>query len=272
MDFHADITGDLKDMLLTARFELLRLVRQKRILIAVLIVVTVPLIFYAVPPLCGIDYASTAVGFASGNLNFISPLIIISAAIMVGDSISGEFEKKTGLMLFPTPQRKTSIYVGKYLAAVLTLFSIVSIYYLMTLWEMVTIYGSSDIPVALGKSYVLALLYSSSVTSVFYFFSSFMKRTITSSIVGFFLMMMILPMIVGVLQMVSVDPWFIVTNAGSLISNVLGQPVNRFGPEQQITSVNSFTPDFFVGCCVMFFYSVILFWTALVIASRRKME
>jgi len=272
MRLRADIAGDLKDTLLTTRFELLRLFRQRRILIGVMMAVVLPLIFYIVPPMFRIGYSDTAVGFASSNLGFITPLIIISGAILVGDAISGEFEKKTGLLLFPTPQRKTSIYTGKYLAAILAIFGIVSIYYLMTLWEIGTIYGFSDIPGELGKSFLVAILYSTSVISVIYFFSSFMKRTLTSSIVGFFLLMMVLPMTTAVLKRVSVDPWFMVTNAADLITNVLGQGTTIFLPGRQIASANAFTPDFFVGCIVMFAYSLGLFWVALALAARRKME
>ena len=268
----ADIAADLRDTFLTTRFEMLKLIRQRRILIAVSIAMALPLIFYVIPPLFGMGYSSTALGFATSSLNFITLLIVISGAIFAGDAISGEFERKTGLLLFPTPQRRTSIYTGKYLAAIMALFFVVTVYYLMIIWEMGTIYGFSDIPGELGKSYLLALLYSSSVIGVIFFFSSIMKRTITSSLIGFFILMMILPIITSVLKRVSVDPWFIVTNGADLITDVLGQGAGGFGPGRQIVTANAFPPDFYVGTLVMFGYALSFFWASLIFANRRKME
>jgi len=272
MSFLGDITTDLRDIFRTTGFEMLKHIRQRRILIAVSIAIVLPLIFYAIPPLFGMDYSSTALDFASSNLNFITLFIVISGAIFAGDAVSGEFERKTGLLLFPTPQKHTSIYIGKYLAAILTLFSGVTIYYLMIIWEIGTIYGFSDIPSELGKSYLVALLYSTSVIGVIFFFSSIMKRAITSSLVGFFILMMILPIITSVLKTVSVDPWFIVTNGADLITNVLGQSAGGFGPGKEIGTGNTITPDFDVGVLVIFGYALSLFWASLIFANRRKME
>ena len=49
-------------------------------------------------------------------------LIIVSVALVTGDAVSSEFEKKTDLLLFPIPQRRTSIFAGKYVAALIASF------------------------------------------------------------------------------------------------------------------------------------------------------
>ncbi|GAG50560.1 unnamed protein product, partial [marine sediment metagenome] len=69
---------DFKNTYLTIKFELLKHIKRKRILITLIIAILIPLIFFAVPPLLGLDYADTANGFASSNLGFINMLIIIS--------------------------------------------------------------------------------------------------------------------------------------------------------------------------------------------------
>jgi len=263
---------DFKNTYLTIKFELLKHIKRKRILITLILAILIPLIFFAVPPLLGQGYADTANGFASGNLGFINMLIIISGAIFAGDCISGEFDKKTGLLLFPTPQKKTSIFVGKYIASIIATWLIVSIYYLITASEVAAIYGVSGFTVELGQSFLLALLYASSVVSIIFFFSAIMKKPITATLVGFFLLMMILPIITGIFTVAEVDPWFIVTHNEGLITDVLGADSGGgFGPGHEF-NFTIFKPDLWRGIGVMSVYTIILFSTGVIMADRRKME
>ena len=206
IDRYIPVIDDFRSMYLTIKFELLKHIKRKRILITLILAILIPLIFFIIPPLLGRDYADTANGFANSNLGFVNLLIILSGAIFAGDSISGEFENKTGLLLFPTPQRKSSIFVGKYIASVIATWLIVSLYYLITIIEVASIYGASGISVEIAQSFLLALLYSTSVVSIVFFFSSIMKKTITSSLIGFFLLLMILPIITAVFTVAEVDP------------------------------------------------------------------
>jgi len=264
---------DFKHMYLSVRFEFLKHFRRRRILITVVLAALLPLIFYIVPPLLDQDYTDAANDFAASNLGFITLLIIISGAIFAGDSISGEFEKKTGLLLFPTPQRKTSIFTGKYIASVIATWLIVTLFYLVTVIEIVSIYGVSEISVEVIQSFLIALLYSTSVVSVIFLFSSIMKRTITSTLIGFFFLMMILPIITGVLMVAEVDPWFVVTHSADLITDGLGSGggfvhVRGQGPIE----FTIFEPDLYTGIGVMAAYAIILFLIGLVFANRRRME
>jgi ABC-2 type transport system permease protein len=263
---------DVKNIYLTTRFELLKHIRRKRILITLLLTILIPLIFYIIPPLLGRDYAATANGFALTNLGFVNLLIILAGAIFTGDAISGEFENKTGLLLFPTPQRKSSIFTGKYLASIMATWLIVSLYYVITVLEMASIYGPSGISVEIAQSFLLALLYSTSVVSIVFFFSSIMKRTITSTLIGFFLLLMILPIITAVLIVADVDPWFIVTHDESIITDVLGTIGGGGAGPGQGFNLTTFTPDLWNGVGVMSGYTVILFLSGIVMADRRKME
>jgi ABC-2 type transport system permease protein len=258
---YASGLDDLKNMYITTKFEMLKHIKRKRILITLILAILIPLLFFIIPPLLGHSYPDTANGFATGILLFASLLIIISGAIFAGDSVSGEFENKTGLLLFPTPQRKSSIFIGKYIASVIATWLIVSLYYLITIFEIFPIYGLSGISVEIAQSFLLALLYSTSVVSVVFLFSSIMKKTITSSLIGFFFLLLILPIISTVLIVAEVNPWFIVSHNEILITNVLGTLNEGF-----------LGSDLWRGISVMTTYTVILFLTGVVIADRRKME
>jgi len=263
---------DLKNMYLTIKFEMLKHIKRKRILITLILAILLPLIFFIVPPILGNDYADTANSFAASNLGFVNLLIILSGAIFTGDSISGEFENKTGLLLFPTPQRKSSIFTGKYIASLIATWLIVSLYYLITIVEVFSIYGTSGISLEIAQSFLIALLYSTSVVSIVFFFSSIMKKTIISTLIGFFLLLMILPIITAVFIVAEVDPWFILTHNNNLITDVLRTTTgSSLGPGQGFNFA-IFKPDLWIGIGVMSMYAIVLFLIGIVMADRRKME
>jgi len=270
--FKSDIMGDISNTYLSVKFELRKHLRRRRILIVVSLAIFIPLIFYAIPMIWDVGFVDSAGEFASNTLGYLNLLIIISGAIFAGDAISSEFEKKTGLLLFSTPQRRMSIFVGKYIAALIATFFVVSLYYLTVTLEITQIYGAEGIPAELAKSYLIALLYATSVLSVIYFFSSILKRTISSTLLGFFFLMMILPITDRVLKSVDVDPWFIVTYSAGLITDVFGLPTNvAFGPGERL-ALTGFAPDFYVGIGVMMAYTIILFFVSIVVVNRKNMK
>jgi ABC-2 type transport system permease protein len=270
-----DLFTDINHFYLSITFEIRKHLRRKGLILVIFLAFLLPIIFYIVPIALDTGFADTANQFASSNLGFITLLIIISAAVFTGDAISSEFEKKTGLILFPTPQRRNSIFIGRFIAAIIGVWLVVSIYYFITTLEIISIYGFSEISIELGKSFLIALIYSVCAISIIFLLSSILKKTIYSSLVGFFMLMMILPIISGVLQLADVEPWFIVTYSAGLMTNVLavttltggpgqGGPGGGFGP--------GFEPDFYVGIAVMVAYIMIFLVMSLIIANRRRME
>ena len=271
--FFKDVYEDFYDTSLNIKFELLKHVKRKRFLIVLFLAVLTPAIFYIIPEVQHTDFPKSAMEFANTNLGFINWLIVISAAIFAGDAISSEYENKTGLLLFATPQRRTSIFVGKYFAALIATCLGIFLYYLVTALEIVQIYGPSSMIMEFNKSLMIAIIYSISVVSVIFFFSSVFKRTITSSLIGFFLFLMILPIITGVLKGVEVEPWFLVTYSGELIQDVLVIPNSlTYGPGRHMNSVGAFEPEFYTGLSVMVFYSVFFYFASIIIANRKVLE
>jgi len=265
------ITGEFSDTFLSIKFELRKHLRRKRLLIVTALAIVVPLIFYIIPTIGDVDFADSASSFAANTLGFLTVLIVISAALFAGDAICGEFEKKTGLLLFPTTQSRSSIFIGKYIAALLATFFVVSLYCVVTTVEMIAMFGVEEIPTELAKAYLLSLLYTTSAVSVVYFLSSVLNRTIASTVLGFVLLMMVLPVIVNVLGLVDVEPWFIVTYSAGLITEGLGEA--GFGPgAHDGFASESFSPDLYVGIGVMMAYTIIFLVSSIAVANRKSME
>jgi ABC-2 type transport system permease protein len=270
-----DMVSDLGHIWLSLKFEIRKHWKRNRLIITGLLALLLPLLFYIVPLATGTEFPSSADIYASINLSFLSLLIVICAAIFAGDSIAGETEKRTSLMLYSAPQRRNSIFIGKYLAALLATSATVGLYYLITMIEIGAIYGFAEVSINFLKSFLLAILYSSAVVSVVYFLSSLMNRAIVATLLGFFSMMLILPIISNVLSMVDMDPWFMLTHSADLITDVLGQSLNRnFGPggANPPGMIGTFNPEFYTGTLVMTFYSVFFFIAGVVNANLKRME
>ena len=258
------LTRDLYDTYLSFRFELTKHFKRRRLLIVGALAILIPLLFLIKSP-------NSSSEFASNNLTFMTFLIIISGAMFAGDAISSEFEKKTGLLVFPTPQRRVSIFAGKYLAALAATLMIVSIYYLVVTIEVIGLFGAGEVPMGLLKSYFLAALYASSVVSIIYFFSSVFKKTTMSTVVGFFFVLMVLPILVMIFELLKIEPWFIVTYSAGLITNVLGAATIGASHGGGL-NLDNFQPHLAVGIVVMFVYTVVFFLAGTWIANRKSVE
>jgi len=254
--------NDLSETWLSLRFELLKHLKRRRLLILVALAVLLPLF-----PL--ISRPDTAVEFAGSSLNFISVLIVISAAMFAGDSVCGEFEKKTSLLLFPTPQNRASIFAGKYLAALLCTFLVVTLWYIVLTLETGALYGWGDMPGDMWKSFVTALLFSTAAVGVAFLVSSFFKRSISATILVFLVLMMIMPIGVMIMTLLESEPWFIVTYSANLITTVLGTTSRLpMGPHGDV--VQQFTPTLGTGVAVMVTYAVVCLAAGMAIAVRKE--
>jgi len=259
----ADNGGIIEDIYhtsLTLGFELLKHIRRKRFYIILAVSLMFSLLYFVVGKASNISWPSEANEFAQINLSSINFFIIISASVFAGDAINGEFEKKTGLLLFPTPQERTSIFIGKYLAALFAVYTFISLSYFVTMLEIANLYGFGEVSTEFMQSYLLALLYAASVTAIIFTFSSIMKSTTSSSLVGFFFLFLILPIITSISIVLNADPWYSISYSGYLMIDILDK------------GSYDLDLDLSVGITVMFAYAIILVLTSLFIANRRQME
>ena len=259
-----NIRNDVFDTYLSVKFELMKHLRNRRLFIVGALAIIIPLIFYVKVP-------DTAGVFAANVLTFLNVLIVISAAMFAGDAICGEFEKKTNLLSFPTPQRRSSIFAGKYIAALLATFLVVLLYYVVMTLQIAQLYGWGAIPTELGKSFLTALIFSAAAASVVFFFSAVLKRSISSTIVGFLFLMVILRVVQQILTRVNQEPWFIVTYSADLITNVLGVSSSLgFGHGEGEPTLTVFTPHLGVGIAVMAAYAIVGFAAGMALAIRKE--
>jgi len=266
------IMEDFSHTYASMKFEMQKHRKRKRIVIGLLLATAVPVLFYIIPKLWDVPFMGAPGLFLSTNLSFVNILIIISSALFAGDAVSGEFERKTALLTFPTPQRRISIFVGKYCAALIAITGLVSLYYLITMVEVMVIYGINSMPHQLFTSYLLALLYGCSVLSLTFFFSSILRGVVSSTLMGFVTLIWILPVLSMLLVVARVEPWFIVTYTRGLITTVFGAPVGTGMTPPERMMFTLYQPDFTIGVAVMAVYALLFFISSIVLANRKDVE
>ena len=152
-----------------------------------------------------------------GSITFV---IVLSGIFFGGDAISGEFQNKTGYFLVGNPLRRSSIYIGKWLGALIASMIILAIYAAITVGNGLYYFGS--IPYQFGESLGFSVLYLVAVLGFTFFFSSLLKTSAMSILMTAILFLFAFSLIqLIVAGLVQIEPWFIITYGSGIIGNVL---------------------------------------------------
>jgi ABC-2 type transport system permease protein len=152
--------------------------------------------------------------------NSIVFVIVLSGIFFGGDAISGEFQNKTGYFLVGNPLRRSSIYIGKWLGALIASLIIFAVYAAITVGNGLYYFG--NIPYQFVESLSFSILFLVAVLGFTFFFSSLFKTSAMSilltAILFLFAFMLIQILVAGLVQ---IEPWFIITYGSGIIGNVL---------------------------------------------------
>src|SRR5712664_4873036 len=220
------------------KYELLNYFRSRRFFILLIIGLVISSILTALVAYYGVSsFATTSLGFYSfwwGNS--VTLVVILSGIFFGGDAISGEFQNKTGYFLVGNPLRRSSIYVGKWIAALTASLIILAIYAAIAIGNGIYYFGAT-IPYQYGESLIFSVLYLIAVLGFTFFFSSLFKSSSMSILVTAILFLFAFSLIqLIVAGLVQVEPWFIITYGSGIIGNVLidpyptTQPIRGAGP------------------------------------------
>src|SRR6266699_1721358 len=257
------------------KYELLNYFRSRRFFVLLIIGIVISAIFTAVVGYYGIAYLNltSALGFYSfwwGNS--ITLVVILSGIFFGGDAISGEFQNKTGYFLVGNPLRRSSIYIGKWIAALTASLIIFAIYAAIAVGNGIYYFGA-NIPYQFGDSLVFSVLYLIAVLGFTFFFSSLFKSSSMSILVTAILFLFAFSLIQLIVSgLVQVEPWFIITYGSGIIGNVLmdtyptTQPIRGPGGRDSTTFAATI-PEGIAILVAYFFVTAIL---GLVLFERKE--
>ena len=176
--------GSLAHVGIAAKYNFLNYFRARRFYVMLFIVLLLSaLLTIAVghyrPALFGFVPAGAPTTSAQARLQFYSVwwagfvniLVILSVAFFGGDAISGEYQNKTGFFLLPNPIRRSSIYVGKFISALLAASIMLGLYAAIALANGFYYFGPV-VPDVLLQSLLYGWIYLVAAMSLTFLFSS----------------------------------------------------------------------------------------------------
>ena len=200
-------------------YEFLKHIRRRRLYVVLGLTLIAELAVLILLPALGEGYPDNVMVMAA--LLSIGPsLAAFGAVFFAGDAIAGEFETKTGYILFTNPVRRITLVTGKYLACCVAVILLILFGYAIVCISLLAIYG--NIPIETAKSFGLCLLYAGSVLSVTFFFSSVSKGAMGATVMTLLLIMVISGIIESVLLFAGKPYWFLLSTGGDSIVTVYG--------------------------------------------------
>lgn len=203
------LPSDMQQILTIARYDIFKHLRSKRLFGILIAEVVILALVLAIPPMVGQPYSDDPADFVRSVaiFTFTNIIIILGATLFAGDAIVSEFQGRTGYLLFPNPIRRSSIYLGKFLATALIAILIVTIWYgVAIIAGLIMTGGVSGLAL---QSYGLALLYALAAASVGYLVGTFMKGGTGALVLTFFLLFLIFPTVdqtVGMIAGIRPEP------------------------------------------------------------------
>jgi len=270
------VPSSLTQVGITAKYTFLDYFRSRRFFILLVITLLISALLTFI-----VGYYRPAI-FLTSDLSFYSGwwgmsvtfVIVLSGIFFGGDAISGEFQNKTGYFGVPNPIRRSSIYVGKWLAAFIAATVILVVFTAITVGNGMYYFGLT-VPYQFGLSVLLAWFYLAAVLGFTFFFSSLFKSSSISILVTAILFLFAFTLIETlVADLVQVEPWFILTYGAGIIGNILTVPypehvhTQTFGEGRiSITTYNATIPE---GMAILGLYFIITAVLGLVLFERKE--
>jgi ABC-2 type transport system permease protein len=142
-------------------------------------------------------------------LTFGASLGALGAVFFAGDAIAGEYESKTGFILFTNPLKKTTLWTGKYLAGLLAVGLLIIFTYLVMAVALAIIYH--EVPIQIFGSLGLCLLYAAAVLSLTFLFSAISKGSMGATVMTLLFIWVLSSIVEVVLAMTDNPTWFMIS-------------------------------------------------------------
>ncbi|UCD07990.1 MAG: ABC transporter permease [Dehalococcoidales bacterium] len=211
---------EFEKLRIVAAYEFLKHIRRKRLYVILgLTLISELAVIILIPLLMNGKYPDSVMTMAA-TLTVGPSLATIGAVFFAGDAIAGEFEGKTGFILFTNPVKRTTLILGKYLASCAAVILLVIFGYVITDITLFAIYG--EVPVETFKSFGLCLLFGGAVLSITFFFSSISKGSMGATVITLVLIMVISGIVESVLVMADKPYFYLPSTGGDAIALVYG--------------------------------------------------
>jgi ABC-2 type transport system permease protein len=208
--------SDFNKLGIVIKFEFIKHIRRRRLYVIMAIaLVAEALALILVPTLLTGGYPKNVMLMAA--IMTVGPsLAAIGAVFFAGDAIAGEFESKTGFILFTNPIRKVTLWTGKYLAGLLAVALVIIFTYVVIVISLAVIYH--QVPIQIFGSFGLCLLYAASVLSLTFLFSSISKGSMGATVMTLLFIWVLSNIVESILGFTNNPYWFMISAGGDSIT------------------------------------------------------
>ncbi|MHA1370857.1 MAG: hypothetical protein ACTSWN_01840 [Promethearchaeota archaeon] len=209
--------------------------RQKKKYIIILILAAIVDFFQNLLPywIIGQPKPETAMDYVSNSLGLFNIILLFTTALFAGSAIANEFDKKTGIIIFPKTG-KTRLFIGRTLSSYLGVITLIIAYYSTNGLITLAIYhgtdGLQDAAIAYSKSFGFACLFGAAMVALCLLFSSMFKKGSIAIIMFVIIYWIGLNIAGSIVPLINpdVEPLFSLSYAETLISNIMNMPDERF--------------------------------------------
>ncbi len=218
-----DTPSDFNQIKIVAKFEFLKYLRGKKIHAMLVMGVAIPLLLISLPEFFDAPDPEKVEFYLSGFLGAIFLIQVIVVAFFGSGTIVSEFHDKTGFALFPNPISRTSIWFGKFLAAEIASFLVITVFYGVI--STATLYKYGELPNEIIISLLFSFLVTSSLMCIAFLASSIFRSPTSALVIIILLFIIVLPMIDQLLiSLAEIKPWFTPSFSSGIIGNILTVP------------------------------------------------
>ncbi len=206
----------------------------------------------------------------------MAPIIGILSSIFFGsDAIAGEFQNKTGYYIIPNPINRSSIYLGKWLAAYLASSLVLGGYLIITL-----IVGliNKNIPDQFIYSIIITWFFLAAGLSVVFCLSAVSKSILTSIFLDVILLLWLNILLINIAGLIPFEPWFVLNYGGEIIGTIFMDPYpphvivgnNPLYPKMGGITASIYTPSLLQGFTIIGLYIIIPMITGLILFKKKE--
>lgn len=211
--------GDFEKLGVVIKYEFLKHIRRKRIYVILAIALLAEALVLILIPVLTDGYPDSVMVMAA--LLTVGPsLAAIGAVFFAGDAIAGEFEGKTGFLLFTNPIKREILWIGKYLAGFAAVSLLMIFSYIIIAISLIALY--QEVPVEMYQSFGVALYYAAAVLSTTFLFSAVSKGSMGATIMTLVFVWVVCGILESVLAFTGNPYWYVLSAGGDSIALVYG--------------------------------------------------
>jgi len=156
--------------------------------------------------------------FTTNSLGNFSAATALVAALLAGDALSQDFGRQ-GLYTLTQPIRRAEVMLARYGSATLATVVVMVTTYLVPLFVFNEVFYQSLVP-SVPEIVGLGLALITSMVAFVVLFSSLFRSSTISVVLAVVFIWIVMPSVSSVLSLAKVEPWFLLSYAGTAVQDV----------------------------------------------------